>query len=87
MELAELIGESGRCEQDILTDFNDYRELKKRSNMPGYIFNDCDIWRMKDLHPSFLRAKLIQNRQEKIRAARKAAVANASATSAARPML
>ncbi len=83
MELAELIGESGRCEQDILTDFNDYRALKKRSNIPGSIFNDHHIRRMKDLHLAFLLGKSIEKKQGKIQAACKAAAANASAATAA----
>jgi hypothetical protein len=81
MELTELIGESGRCEQDILTDFNDYRALKKRSNIPGSIFNDHHIRRMKDLHPAFLLGKSIEKKQGKIRAARKAAATAATAAS------
>ena len=47
-EVAELIAASGRCEQEIFTDFNDYCALKKRSNNLGSILNDCNIWRMKD---------------------------------------
>ena len=45
IEVAELIAKSGWCEQDILTDFNDYSALKKSSNIPDFIINDCDIWR------------------------------------------
>jgi len=82
-EVAELIAKSGRCKQDILMDFNDYCALKKRSNMPGSIFNDRDIWRMKDLHPAFLLGMSIKKKQGKIRAACKAAAANASAATAA----
>ncbi len=54
MEVAELIAKAGRCEQEILTDFNDYSALKKRYNIPGSILNDCDICWMKDLHLAFL---------------------------------
>jgi hypothetical protein len=82
-EVAELIAASGRCEQEIFTDFNDYCALKKRSNNLGSILNDRDIWRMKDLHPAFLLGKSIQKKQGKIQAARKAAAANAFAATAA----
>ena len=34
MEVEELITKSGRCEQDIFTDFNEYRAVKKRINNP-----------------------------------------------------
>ena len=73
IEVAELIAKSGRCEQEILTDFNDYCALKKRSNTPGSILNDRDIRRMKDLHPAFLLCKSIMHKQKKIQAACKAA--------------
>jgi hypothetical protein len=82
-EVAELIKKSGRCEQDIFTDFNDYCALKKRSNTLGSILNDRDIRRMKDLHPAFLLGKSIEKKQGKIRASRKAAAAYASAATAA----
>ena len=65
-EVTELIAKSGRCEQDILTDFNDYCALKKRSNTPGSILNNCNIWQMNDLHLAFLLGNSIQNRQGKI---------------------
>jgi hypothetical protein len=81
-EVAELIAESGQCKQDILTDSNDYRALKKRSDTPGSFLNDHDIWRMKDLHPAFLLCQSIMNKQKKINAARKAA-ANTSTTTTA----
>ena len=42
-EVAELIAESGQCEQDIFTDSNKYRVLKKRSDTPGSFLNDHDI--------------------------------------------
>jgi hypothetical protein len=66
MEIAELITKSGRCKQDIFTDFNDYRALNKRSNILGSILNDHDIRQMKDLHPAFLLGKSIEKKQGKI---------------------
>ena len=50
IEVAELIAESGQCKQDIFTDSNKYRVLKKRSDTPGTIRNDHDIRRIMDLH-------------------------------------
>ncbi len=82
-EVAELIAESGRCEQDIFTDSNKYRVLKKRSDTPGSFLNDHDIQQIIDLHPAFLLGISIQKKQGKIRAARKVAVSNASAATAA----
>ena len=43
MEVTELIAKSGQCKQDILTDFNTYCVLKKKSNTPGSILKDHDI--------------------------------------------
>ena len=80
-EVAEFIAESGQCEQDIFTDSNKYHVLKKRSDTPGTFLNDHDIWRIMDLHPTFLLCKSIINKQHKIQAACKAA--NAPATTAA----
>jgi hypothetical protein len=57
-EVAELIAESGRCKQDILTDSNDYRALKKRPDTLGFFLNNCNIQRMKDLHSAFLCVNL-----------------------------
>ena len=81
-EVAELIAESGQCKQDILTDSNDYRALKNRSDTPGSFLNNCDIQRMKDLHSAFLLGQSIMNKQKKIKAALKAAAADASDPSA-----
>ncbi len=81
-EVAELIAESGWCEQDIFTDFNDYRALNKRYNTPGSFFNNGDIHRKTELHSAFLLCQSIIHKRKKIRAARKAA-ANATAASAA----
>ena len=83
MEVAELISNSGRCEQDIFTDSNKYRVLKKRSNTPGSFLNDHDIQQIMDLHPAFLLGKTIKNKRKKIQAACKVTAADASATSAA----
>ncbi len=69
IEVAELIAISGQRVQQILTDFNDYCALKKRSNTLGSILNDCDIWQMKDLHPAFLLGMLTEKKQGKIQAA------------------
>ena len=80
-EVAELIAKSGQCKQDIFTDSNKYHVLKKRSDTPGTFLNDHDIWRIMDLHPTFLLCKSIINKQNKIQAARKAS--NASAATAA----
>ena len=77
-EVAELIAGSGQCKQDILTDFNDYRALKRRSATPGSFLSDCDIRRMKELKNAFLLCQSIINKQKKIQAARKAAAATAA---------
>jgi hypothetical protein len=53
-EVAELIAESGRCEQDIFTDSNKYRVLKKRSDTPGSFINDHNIRQITDLQSAFL---------------------------------
>ena len=82
MEVAELITKSGRCEQDMLTDSNDYRALKQRINNPGASHNNKDLQKMKDLHSSFLLCQSIIHKRKKIQAAPKAADASA-ATSAA----
>jgi hypothetical protein len=82
-EVAELIAESGRCEHDIFTDFNDYRALNKRYKTPGSFFNNGDISRKTDLHSAFLLYQSITNKRKKIQAARKATAADASAASAA----
>jgi len=78
MEVTELISKSGRRKQDILTDFNDYCVLKKRSNTLGSILKDHDIQRMNDLHPAFLLYKSIIHKQKKIQSAHKAADASAA---------
>ena len=61
-EVAEVIAVSGRCEQEILTDFKVYCALKWRSATPGSILNYHDIRRMKDLHPAFLLCQSILNK-------------------------
>jgi hypothetical protein len=43
MEVAELIAKSGKCEQDIFTDFNKYRAVKKQINNPGTLHDDEDL--------------------------------------------
>jgi hypothetical protein len=88
-EVAELIAEFGQCKQDIFTDSNKYRVLKKRSDTPGIVLNDHDIRQIMDLHPTFLLCKSIINKRNKIQAACKAANASAvtavTATTAASP--
>jgi len=81
-EVAELIAKSGRCEEDIFTDFKDYCALNKRSNTHGSILNNRDILRKKYLHSAFLLCQSIINKRKKIQAARKAVAANVSAASA-----
>ena len=66
VELAEFIANSGRTKEDIHTDYNDYRALKKRFDTPGSLHNDNDIKRMKELNYAFLLGKTIQNKQDKI---------------------
>ena len=81
-EVAELIAKSGRCEEDIFTDFKDYCALNKRSNTHGSILNNRNILRMKDLHSAFLLFQSIMNKRKKIQAARLSSAATAtSATS------
>ena len=63
-EVAELIVESGQCEQDFFMDFNDYRALNKRSNTPGSILNNCDISQKTDLHSAFLLWQSITNKKK-----------------------
>ena len=83
MEVEELITKSGRCEQDILTDFKAYRAVKKRIKNPVTNHDNEDLQKMKDLQFSFLLGKSIEKQQGKIRAAHKAAAANASSVTAA----
>ena len=82
-EVAELIAESGRCEQDILTDFKAYRAVKKRINNTGTNHDNEDLQKMTNLQSAFLLGKSIENKCKKIQAACKAAAANASAVTAA----
>ena len=58
-EVMELIAESGQCEQDIFTDSNKYRVLKKRSNTLGSFLTDHNILQMTNLHSAFLLGKSI----------------------------
>jgi hypothetical protein len=81
-ELADLIEKSGRSEQDILTDYNDYRALKKRIDDSNSRHHDADIRRMKELKDAYLLGVIIINRQHKIRAARKVATTVAAAAAA-----
>jgi hypothetical protein len=83
MEVAELITESGRCEQDILTDFKDYTAAKKRINNPRSLHDNEDLQKMTDLYPTFLLCQSIINKRKKIQAACKAAAADVSAATAA----
>ncbi len=59
MEVAKLITKLGQCEQDMLTDSNDYRALKWRLNNPGSFHNNEDLQKMKDIHSSFLLCQSI----------------------------
>ena len=57
MEVAELITKSGRCEQDIFTDFKAYTAVKWRINNPCSLHDNEDLQKMRDLHPVFLLCK------------------------------
>ncbi len=61
-ELEQLIANSGRSEDDIHTNHNAYRTLKKRIDNPDSLNDDDDIRRMKDLHYSFQLGVSICNR-------------------------
>jgi hypothetical protein len=72
-EVKELIANSGQSEEDIHTDYNTYRALKKRIDNPDSCHYDDNIPQMKDLHDVYLLGMSIHNRQNKINAARKVA--------------
>ena len=78
-ELDQLIANSGQSKDNIHTNCNAYRALKKRIDNPDSLHDDDDIWRMKDLHNVFLMDMNIRNRQNKINAARKVATTTAAA--------
>ena len=82
-ELAEIIEKSGRSEQDILTDYNAYRALKKRIDDSNSCHDDDDIRRMKELKDAYLLGRIIMYRQNKIQAARKVAITAVAAANAA----
>ena len=63
-EVKELIANSGRSEDDIHTDYNDYLALKKRIGNPNSRHYNDDIRRMKDLHNVYLLGMSICNRQK-----------------------
>jgi hypothetical protein len=75
----ELITNSGQSEDDIYTNYNTYRALKKRIDNPESRHYDDNIPRMKDLHDVDLLGMSIHNRQNKINAARKVAPATTAA--------
>jgi hypothetical protein len=77
-ELEQFIVNTGRTEVDIRVDYDYYLALKKRIGNPNSRHDDDDIRRMKDLHNAFLLGMTIRNRQNKINAARKAALALAA---------
>ncbi len=54
MEVEELITKSGRCEQDIFTDFNEYRAVKKWINNPCSLHDNEKLQKMTDLHLAFI---------------------------------
>jgi hypothetical protein len=82
-ELEELIAKSGRSKDDIHTNYNAYRALKKRINNPDSCHDDDDIRWMKDLHNVYLLGMTIGRKQNKINAARKVTAAPAAAAAAA----
>ena len=65
-ELAELIKKSGRSEQDIQRDCNDYRALKKRIDNPNSLHDNHDVWRMTELKDAYQFALTIHSRKNKI---------------------
>jgi len=81
-ELEQLIANSGQSKDNIHTDCNAYRALKKRIDNPDSLHDNDDIRRMKDLHNVFLMDMNIRNRQNKINAARKVATTTAAAAAA-----
>jgi hypothetical protein len=64
-ELAELIEKSGRSEQDIQKDYNDYRALQYKANS-GSVLNDYDVQWMKDLKDAYHFGTTIHNRKNNI---------------------
>jgi hypothetical protein len=85
-ELEQFILNTGRSKDNIHTNYIAYRALKKRIDNPNSRRYDDDIWRMKDLHDDFLLGMNIRNRQNKINAARKVAVAFAAAIATSNDM-
>jgi hypothetical protein len=85
-ELEQFIVNTGRSKDNIHTNYIAYRALKKRIDNPNSLHDDDDIWRMKDLHDDFLLGMNIRNRQNKINAARKVAVAFAAAIATSNDM-
>ena len=65
MEVAELIAKSGRCEQDIFTDFNAYRAVKWRISDSGTLHDNEDLQKMTNLHSAFLLCQSIINKRKK----------------------
>ena len=84
--MEEFIANSGRSEDDIDNDVNDYRALKRKIDSPNSHHDNDDIRRMKDLHDVYLLGMNLRNRQKKINAARKVASAAATASSPPLPL-
>jgi hypothetical protein len=78
-ELEQFIVNTGQSKDNIHSNSNAYLALKKRIDNPDSRHDDDDIRRMKDLHNVYLLGKTICNRQQKINATRKVAVAAAAA--------
>ncbi len=62
-ELEQFIANTGRSEDDIHNDVNDYHALKRKIGNPNSHHDNDDIWQMKDLHNVYLLGKTICNRQ------------------------
>ena len=77
-ELEQFTANTGRSEDNIHKDVNDYRALKRKIGNPNSRHDDDDIRRMKDLHDDYLLGMTICNMQNKINAARKVASALAA---------
>ncbi len=75
--MEEFIANSGRSEDDIDNDVNDYRALKRKIDNPDSRHDNDDIRWMKDLHDVYLLGMNLRNRQKKINATRKVASAAA----------
>ena len=79
--LAEFIENSGRSKQDILSDYNKFRALKKRINNPRSRHDDIDVQQKEQLNAAYLMGCSIINTQSKINKARLTAAAVNATTS------